>query len=109
MTESGVADTSRMAFHFCKAHGITASQQTRIVECLYLVGKPLTRSEIELHTDIKLSSVCGAVNELVKHKALVELPWRICTVTGFRAHPLTLPNRRPHLLIVRKPTQVTLL
>lgn len=106
---TGVADTSRMAFSFCKAHGITASQQTRIVECLVRVGRPMTRAEIELGTGIRLSSVCGAVNALVKRKALVELPWRICPVTGFRAHLLTLPHRLPHLLIVRKPTQVKLI
>lgn len=104
-----VADTSGMAYRLCQALGITASQQTRIIECLVRVGRPLTRAEIEKHTGIRLSSVCGAANALVKRKALVSLPWRICTVTGWRAHPLALPNRLPHLLIVGKPTQVLLL
>lgn len=105
---SGVADTSLMAFAFCQKYGITAGQQKRIVEALYVAGKPLTRAELEKRTGIRLSSICGAANTLVKLGKLVELPWRICTVTGFAAHPLTLPDRRPHLRILGKPTQLKL-
>lgn len=90
-----VADTSLMAYRIVTALGITAKQQLRIIETLDKVDEPLTRSELEPRSGIKLSSVCAAVNALVKMKALVELPWRTCRVTKYKAHPLALPDVVP--------------
>ncbi len=85
-----VADTSLMAYHRVVALGITADQQLLILKALAKAGEPLTRSELSVKSGVKLSSVCGAVNALVKDGHLIELDWRTCRETGYQAHPLAL-------------------
>lgn len=89
-----VADTSLMAYRRVVALGITAEQQLRIVKALS-AGVPLTRTEISEFSGIRIPSVCGAVNLLVKKGILVELPWRACRVTRYQAHPLVLADVQP--------------
>jgi predicted transcriptional regulator len=60
---------------------------------------PRTRSELSAYIGIRLSSVCGRVNELIKANMIKELGRRKCRVTKEPAHTLTLkthvdPNQR---------------
>lgn len=50
--------------------------------------KPLTRSEISEMMGIRMSSVCGRINELLKANMIVEGPRRQCEITGEPAHTL---------------------
>ncbi len=53
---------------------------------------PITRSEISDFIGIRMSSVCGRVNELIKAGLIEEHSRRKCKVTGEPAHTLTLKN-----------------
>jgi hypothetical protein len=62
----------------------------------YLGGSyPLTRSEISQFTGLRLSSVCGRVNELIGAKMLIEGERRNCSITGEPAHTVTLKVSDP--------------
>ena len=59
----------------------------------YIASLPLwpkTRSELSMILDIRMSSVCGRVNELIKAGLLVELGRRECRITKEPAHTLTI-------------------
>ena len=49
---------------------------------------PLTRSELSEQLNMRMSSVCGRVHELIKANMIEELPRRKCSVTKEPAHPL---------------------
>jgi len=52
---------------------------------------PRTRSEISEETKIRMSSVCGRVNELMQAGLLAENERRKCRITGELAHPVRVP------------------
>lgn len=84
-----VADTSRDAYH---ALGPKLGRQQRQV-LAYLAQhtyRDHTRGEIARGTCMRLSSVCGRVNELLALQAIVEGVRRPCRVTNIAAHPLRL-------------------
>jgi hypothetical protein len=72
--------------------GKQASQWMRIYEYLG-THSPRTRSELSEYAGIRLSSVCGRVNELIKAKLVIEDARRECRVTGEPAHTVTLKNQ----------------
>lgn len=51
---------------------------------------PFTRAELAYYMELRESSVCGRVKELLDAGLIVELPRRKCTVTGHMAHPVTV-------------------
>jgi predicted transcriptional regulator len=92
------ADTSRDAFHVHQASGKLGAQQEQILAFLRRPPhQPCTRSEIAEATGIKLSAVCGRVNELLALGDLEELPRRRCTVTTSSAHPVRLRGKQATL------------
>lgn len=57
--------TSLAAYAALRDSGATGTQQQRVLRALELCG-PMTREEIHNITGIKLQSVCGRCNELMK-------------------------------------------
>ena len=55
--------------------------------------RPLTRSELSERVGIRLSSVCGRVNELLQAGLIEEYERRRCSVTKEPAHPVGLTQR----------------
>jgi predicted transcriptional regulator len=89
------ADTSRDAYAVHKANGKLGAQQERIVAFLGERHGAWTRSEIAEATGIKLSAVCGRINEMVASGIVEDTPRRPCRVTGSSAHPVRLvPTQR---------------
>lgn len=93
-----VSDTSLDAFREHRDAGKLGAQQKKVMMFFHLNGGERTRSEIARDTGMRLSSVCGRVNELVKLGFLVECPRRRCAVTGINAHPLKIPPRQMELI-----------
>ena len=52
--------------------------------------RPVTRAELSDMTGIRLSSVCGRVNELIKAGLIEEYERRKCRSTKEPAHPIGL-------------------
>ena len=75
------------AYYKHRESGKAMSQWAAIYDYLVL-RLPLTRSEISARTGIRLSSVCGRVNELIKAGLLEESPRRDCRITNEPAHPV---------------------
>ncbi|MFM0022165.1 hypothetical protein [Paraburkholderia azotifigens] len=57
-----VAETQSDAFHAMRARDLSAKQKM-VIECFH--GDHLTREDIAARTNLKLSSVCGRVRELL--------------------------------------------
>ena len=88
-----VADTSLEAYDRIVATRAMSRQQKIIMDWFYsklpqsmVLG--FTRGEIAEWTGLRLSSVCGRVNELICMGILEELPRRICSASGGPAHPV---------------------
>lgn len=98
MVEEGdgvtVADTSLDAYRDHRNSGELGAQQKKVMLFFHMKGGEYTRSELAEKIPMRLSSVCGRVNELVKLGYLVEASRRPCNVTGVNAHPLKLPPRQ---------------
>ena len=82
-----VRDTSLEAYDDLKVEGILGAQQSDIMELFVLYrNRDFTRSEIAHETGIRLSAVCGRVNELIKAGHLVDDDRRQCRITGRSCH-----------------------
>jgi DNA-binding IclR family transcriptional regulator len=93
-----VADTSRDAFRDHRDSGALGAQQLQLVRFLARhCSHDWTRSEIATVSGMRLSSVCGRVNELVAVGVVEELPRRRCTVTGRSAHAVRLSTAQGEL------------
>lgn len=88
------ADTSVDAYHEHRESGELGAQQKKIMLWFHANGGEHTRSELSSRLGMRLSSVCGRVNELVEMKYLVEGPRRPCRMTGRSAHPVKIPPRQ---------------
>lgn len=95
-----IADTSCDAYREHRNSGELGAQQKRIMIFLhtYPKGGDFTRSELAQLIGMRLSSVCGRVNELIKLGYLLECARRPCKVTGISAHPVKLPPMQRQLL-----------
>jgi len=100
LTESGqrtltshVRDTSREAYKEHAGSGKLTERQGQIIYYLRFKPQGQTRSEIAQGTTLRLSSVCGRVNELIKLGVLTDGPRRKCSVTGINSHVVTLTPR----------------
>jgi hypothetical protein len=84
-----VRTTSIAAKRICDLYGISAGYQRRVI--FWLESSPHeNRRHVARGTGIEISSVCSAVNYLVKIGAVNELPAEKCRITTFMAHPLIL-------------------
>lgn len=93
-----VSDTSLDAYREHRDAGKLGAQQKKVMMFFHLKGGEHTRSELAQQIPMRLSSVCGRVNELVKLGFLQECPRRRCAVTGVNAHPLKIPPQQMELL-----------
>lgn len=92
-----IADTSLEAYREHRDSGELGAQQRKIMIFYHLEGGEFTRSELAEKIGMRLSSVCGRVNELVELGYLAEGARRPCRVTGRNAHPVKLPPRQLEL------------
>lgn len=92
-----VADTSLVAYAEHRESGELGAQQKRILYFFYEKGGEYTRSELAETLRMRLSSVCGRVNELLAKGYLEEGPRRPCRVTGRTAFPVRLPPAQGEL------------
>lgn len=93
-----IADTSLDAYREHQDSGELGAQQKRIMIFFHTKGGEHTRSEISQLIGMRLSSVCGRVNELIKLGYLIECARRPCKVTRIQAHPVKLPLLQMQLL-----------
>jgi hypothetical protein len=89
-----VADTSLDAYRAHRDSGELGAQQRKVMLFFHTFGGQHTRSELAEKIPMRLSSVCGRVNELVELGYLTEGPRRLCSVTQRNAHPVKLPPRQ---------------
>jgi hypothetical protein len=73
-----VADTSLEAYREHRQSGELGAQQRKVMLFFHLKGGEHTRSELAEKIPMRLSSVCGRVNELIKLGYLVECERRPC-------------------------------
>lgn len=67
--------------------GRTSKRRAEIFRAIkFYPGK--TRGELAEITGLRLSTICGRVNELMKAGAVIEDPARKCSTSGRSAHPL---------------------
>lgn len=92
-----IADTSLDAYREHRDSGELGEQQKKVMLFFHTKGGEHTRSELAEKIPMRLSSVCGRVNELIKLGYLTEAERRPCKVTGINAHPVKLPPRQLEL------------
>lgn len=88
---TGVAETSIENYHLLKACGELSRMQRHVVGKMAR-GRDYSRAELAELADMRLSSVCGRVNELLNMvpPVLAEAPKRACKITGRTVHPVFL-------------------
>ena len=81
-------------------HIESGKQATQWMKIYAFLGSqlPCTRSEISRFTGIRMSSVCGRVNELIKGGLIQEHGRRQCDVTSEPAHPVGIKPQPPKQL-----------
>lgn len=85
----GVRDTSKSAYKEHKSSGEAESQQNRILTLL--ADRPaMTRAEIAKALNMRLSSICGRVRELLNAGKLQDHPRRPCSITGIMSHEVSI-------------------
>jgi hypothetical protein len=88
-SERRVADTQSDAFHSLSIKTLCASQQ--MVIDAFKHGRPhLTREDIAAITNMKLSSVCGRVRELLDANRLTVVGERKDSATGHKQQLLAV-------------------
>ena len=86
-----VRDTSIAAHRKVRDNGTLLSHRQKILNAIE-DNRDYSRRELEELTDIRGSSICSTVNQLVKRGLLVEGPQRPCTITGYDIHPVARPS-----------------
>lgn len=82
-----VRDTSAEAYFDHRDSGALGKQAVELLKA-FQPGRDYSRAELAVATGIRLSAVCGRVNELVKLGVLAEAPVRPCKQTGRTIHPV---------------------
>ena len=86
-----VATTSIEAYREHRSSGKLGDQAREIVEFLALrTDRDWSRAELSEEMGLRLSSVCGRVNELLHSGHIEAAPNRACTVTGKKINPVRL-------------------
>lgn len=84
-----VAETRQNAFQSMPARELGAKQRM-VLDAVEHAGRPLTREDIATNTNLKLSSVCGRVRELLDVGRLVVVGERKDSATGHKQQLLGL-------------------
>lgn len=86
-----VATTSIENYREHKSSGKLGDQSREIVKFLALrTDRDWSRAELAEAMGLRLSSVCGRVNELLHSQHIEPGPSRACTVTGKKINPVRL-------------------
>lgn len=86
-----VATTSIEAYREHRSSGKLGTQAREIVEFLALhIDRDWSRAELAEAMGLRLSSVCGRVNELIHSHHLDIAPPRKCQLTGKKVNPVRL-------------------
>ena len=88
-----VRKTSLNSYFYIRGNGIDLNQKGKIIDKLFVVGRPLTRAELSKQSDMRINAICGRVNELITDGYIREVGKRLCTETRFMAHPLVLTDK----------------
>ena len=88
-----VRNTSLGAYFYIRGNGTDLNQKGKIINELFVAGKALTRAEISERSGIRLNAVCGRINELINADYVTELGIRLCSVTNFSAHSISLTSK----------------
>ena len=86
-----VKQTSRAAFDALKESGALRGQKPQVLATV-AQQFPITRSQIEAHSGMRLSAVCGRVNDLVGAGLLEVAHKGRCPLTGYPAEYLELTD-----------------
>jgi hypothetical protein len=84
--------TQSDSYHSLSAKQLTAQQQM-VVDCFQSEDAALTREDIASRTNLRLSSVCGRVRELLDARRLVVKGARRCVATGKKHELLAMASR----------------
>jgi len=86
-----VATTSIEAYREHRSNGKLGDQAREIVEFLARhTDRDWSRAELSEALDLRLSSVCGRVNELLHSQHAEAAPARACQITGKKVNPVRL-------------------
>lgn len=86
-----IATTSIENYHTHKESGRLGKQALYLVQFIAEhTDRDWSRAELAEQTGLRLSSVCGRVNELIHSKHVEVQPNRRCQVTGKTVSPLRL-------------------
>ena len=86
-----VASTSIENYREHKATGKLGAQASEIARFMAAnTDRDWTRSELAEQMNLRLSSVCGRVNELIQSGDLTPQPHRRCQITGKTVTPVRL-------------------
>jgi DNA-binding IclR family transcriptional regulator len=83
-----VATTSKLAYREHSDAGKVCAQAREILDFIRKSRSTWSRSELAERLGMRLSSVCGRVNELVYGGHLIHAPTRPCRITGKTVHPV---------------------
>ena len=86
-----VATTSIANYHEHKGSGRLGKQSRAIVEFMAInIDRDWSRAELAEQLGLRLSSVCGRVNELIHSRHVEPQPNRRCQVTAKTVSPVRL-------------------
>lgn len=86
-----VATTSIEAYREHRSSGKLGDQAREIVEYLARnTAQDWSRAELAEALDLRLSSVCGRVHELLQSQHVESAPARRCQITGKKVNPVRL-------------------
>lgn len=86
-----VAEMQQDSYHALTVKKLSATQQM-VMDCFDSVTPHLTREDIATITNLKLSSVCGRVRELLDANRLTVVGKREDTATGHSQQLLGVPS-----------------
>ncbi|GAB7525351.1 hypothetical protein [Paraburkholderia sp. 2C] len=86
-----VAETQQDAFHAISVKELT-TRQRMVIDAFEAGARNLTREDIAAITNMKLSSVCGRVRELLDANRLVVVGKRECPATNSSQQLLAIPR-----------------
>ncbi|WP_323120009.1 hypothetical protein [Burkholderia alba] len=87
---SGASSTQQDSYHSIAVPELSAKQRM-VLDCFHSRATLLTREDIADRTNLKLSSVCGRVRELLDDGRLQKRGTRKCIATGKSQELLGLP------------------
>jgi len=86
-----VATTSIENYHDHKGSGRLGKQARELIEFMAIhTDRDWSRAELAEQTGLRLSSVCGRVNELIHSRHVEPQPNRRCQITGKTVSPVRL-------------------